>query len=75
MNTNHTTDPADDLRDAAALRNNSLAHYKRDHAHLCHLVLEARNAGIPLTHIADFAGISRVTVYNIIDRANERNLA
>ncbi len=69
MNSNH---PADDLLDAAIARKNSLAQYKRDHARLCRLVLEARDAGIPLAHIAEFAGVSRVTVYSIIARANER---
>jgi hypothetical protein len=65
-------DPAAALREAGEKRAKSLAFYNADHRALCDHVIDARDAGVPLTDIAAIAGVSRMTVYNIIDRRDGR---
>lgn len=66
------SDPAQELRDAGAVRAASFAKYRQDHARVLALIPAAYDADVPITDIAEYAGVSRVTVYSILEAHAKR---
>lgn len=50
----------------------ALADWKRNAAQRDELVRAAQQAGIPIKEIGDLTGLSRTTIYGILDRAEDQ---